>query len=627
MSTQESGYRSVVVEIALALLLVALWASTHAYQGFARDGELYAFQALARLHPGLGTDLYLRNASQDQYTIFSRIYSSFIGWIGLRNAALVLLVACRVWFFAAAWALARALCNRRSAWLSVAALIVTVGYYGSYRIFHYAEDYLTARSAAEALVVTALACHFHGRRLSALLIALGAMFVHPLMALPGLLLLLCLGLRLRQAAVGAAAAVLACLGLAVVALCLSTSFALLAVLDPAWLEVVRERSQFLFLKYWTLQDWELTARPFVCLTFSALAVPDTQIRKLCLAAMLVGVAGLAVALVAGAVGPVAILLQGQAWRWTWITGFTSVLLLAPTVLWVWRDPACGPLCCVLLLLAWTCSAVDGLGCAELALALWLARSRISERMARYLTWTAAAAFALALAWVIAKSWTIASSAPTEPGREPQSLARLREFLGLGVPAALLVALFWRWMGSASPRAGLLACVALFGASVLILPGSLKQLSNVGSSAEIEEFADWRAAIPPTSSVLVAAAKKSAAFAWFTLQRPSYASVDQASGVVFSRATALEVRRRSQVLLPLREPDWQILTQLTRNNAPGRRAQNAPPKPLTAQTLASICGDPQLGFVVAKESLGFDPIQHANAGNWKDWNLYDCRHVR
>jgi hypothetical protein len=52
--------------IALALMLVALWAVTHRYQGLARDGELYAFQAFARIHPALGADLYLQNASQDQ---------------------------------------------------------------------------------------------------------------------------------------------------------------------------------------------------------------------------------------------------------------------------------------------------------------------------------------------------------------------------------------------------------------------------------------------------------------------------------------------------------------------------------------------------------------------------------
>jgi len=95
--------------IALALMLVALWAVTHRYQGLARDGELYAFQALATIHPALGADLYLQNGSQDHYSIFSRIYAPLIRSFGLQYAELLLFIPCTAWFLAAAWVLARAL--------------------------------------------------------------------------------------------------------------------------------------------------------------------------------------------------------------------------------------------------------------------------------------------------------------------------------------------------------------------------------------------------------------------------------------------------------------------------------------------------------------------------------------
>src|ERR1700691_6205129 len=149
-------------EIALALMLVALWAVTHRYQGLARDGELYAFQALATIHPALGADLYLQNGSQDHYSIFSRIYAPLIRSFGLQYAELLLFIPCTAWFLAAAWVLARALGKRDEAWLTAAAFIVTVGYYGSYKIFHYAEDFLAARSVAGAMVVTPLASPFLG---------------------------------------------------------------------------------------------------------------------------------------------------------------------------------------------------------------------------------------------------------------------------------------------------------------------------------------------------------------------------------------------------------------------------------------------------------------------------------
>src|ERR1017187_2693833 len=84
--------------IAFIPMLATLWALTHRYQGFARDGELYAVQALARIRTQLGGDLYLQNTSQDQFTFFSPIYASLIKVFGLQSAELLLFSACAVGF-------------------------------------------------------------------------------------------------------------------------------------------------------------------------------------------------------------------------------------------------------------------------------------------------------------------------------------------------------------------------------------------------------------------------------------------------------------------------------------------------------------------------------------------------
>jgi hypothetical protein len=129
-------------------------------------------------------------------------------------------------------------------------------------------------------------------------------------------------------------------------------------------------------------------------------------------------------------------------------------------------------------------------------------------------------------------------------------------------------------------------------------------------------------------VLVAPARDVGTFVWFTLGRPNYLAVDQSSGVVFSRATALEVQRRSQVLLPLMDSNWKILTSLrTGAAAAGGRKVDTVARPLTANSLMQVCADPYLGFVISPENIGFDPLRHEHAGAWKDWNLYDCRKVR
>jgi len=92
-----------------------------------------------------------------------------------------------------------------------------------------------------------------------------------------------------------------------------------------------------------------------------------------------------------------------------------------------------------------------------------------------------------------------------------------------------------------------------------------------------------------------------------------------------------VRRRSDVLLPLVDPDWRLLSGMKRSHGSGAGksgsgAASRFPRPLTRDRLMSICRDPQLNFVVAKDNVGFGALGDDHAGNWRDWYLYDCRRV-
>jgi hypothetical protein len=620
-------------------MLLTLWALTHRYGGFARDGQLYAMQAMAKLDRSLARDLYLQNTSQDQYTIFSPIYAALIKVIGLQAAELFLFFLCTTWFLAAAWLLSKKLSTAHAAWFSVVFLIVTIGYYGASHVFNFSENYLTARSLSEAMTVTALAIHFCERRVIAMLVGVISLLVHPLMALPGVLLLICLWLPIRIAAMFTVAGVVGVAVFAVTASVLPTSIHIAQIVDSTWLEVIRERAQFLFLKYWGFEDWENAARPFFCLTLTFLVIPELVIRRLCQSAMLVGASGIIVAEIAGTIGPVAILLQGQAWRWQWVTGFVSVLLVAPTAARLWKDDRCGPLCALLLILSWTYPGVDELACAGAALAMWLARPYISLHLARYVMWVTIAIGTVILVWIVATCWTFANAPVPESGMESLWLGRLREMFGLGVAAVLFTWLCWFVMRKIQ-SVWLISAIGTFFllAAILTLPASLKCIQTDGTQAELRDFAEWRQAIPPSKNVLLLPPGNSASFEWFTLQRPSYLSVAQSAGVVFSRATSLEVRRRSEVLLPLVDPDWRILSANIRERAKkantasmtgsaSTASNNDGSRPLTADTLVRICSDHELGFVIAKSNVGFQPLRNVHSRKFKDWNLYDCSRVR
>jgi hypothetical protein len=633
MTEGEHTVRRTLVATAYFLMLLTLWALSHRYRAFRSDGELYAVQAMAKVHPWLAADLYLQNTSQDAFTIFSRIYVAFIKVLGLEVAGLTLFSLCTVGLLTAAWYLVRRLFSADQAWFSVAFLVVTAGTYGGYLIFSYSDNYLTARSLGEALTLTAIVVHFHGKPRIALLIGILALFIHPLMALPGILLLICLRLPVRLALILAAAGVLATLAFALTAVTLSISTGIAQIMDPVWLDVVRERSQHLFLQYWTITDWEIAARPFVCLTLTGLVVPDPRIRALCLSAMLVGACGLAIAAIAGTIGPVALLLQGQAWRWMWLTAILSVSMLAPTVAHVWRDARCGPPCAVLLVLGWTYSEINGLACVSAALGLWLARPTISDATAKHLKLAAMAGSALVLIWMLANCWTYVHMTTQYPGGEPLVLEHAREIFAMGISGLVFTWLVWRGVGKLRSVWQIsLVCAVLLAAAAWILPSSVRQLIPVGSEAQMQQFADWRQAIPPSSTVLLLPSSKIAAFVWFTLDRPSYSTVSQSAGVVFSRATSLEVRRRSEVLLPLGEPDWKIFTAIKRAGSPGAatassQSPRAVATPLTSDILVKICGDSALDFVIAQQNVGFGGFRHTHPGIYQNWYLYDCARVR
>src|SRR6266478_4295381 len=192
MRSSNPGFQSKFATLSLALMLVTLWLALHGYHGLTGDGQIYAFQAFARLHPQLTADLYLQNTSQDQFTLFSPLYAWCIGLLGLENAARLLTLLFAMWFLAAAWSFARSVIGREAAWPAAAFLLVITGNYGAAGVFHILDPFLTARLPAEALIITALACHVRGMNRLALLLASGALFIHPLVALPGLLLIVCL---------------------------------------------------------------------------------------------------------------------------------------------------------------------------------------------------------------------------------------------------------------------------------------------------------------------------------------------------------------------------------------------------------------------------------------------------
>src|ERR1700722_9905851 len=145
MHLSSPGSQSKITTSAIVLMLAALWLLMHGYHGLTGDGQIYAFQALSRLHPQLATDLYLQNTSQDQFTVFSPLYAWCIDFLGLENAARLLTLLFTLWILASAWSLASAVTGRDAASLAVAFLLIVAGDYGASGVFRILDPSLTAR--------------------------------------------------------------------------------------------------------------------------------------------------------------------------------------------------------------------------------------------------------------------------------------------------------------------------------------------------------------------------------------------------------------------------------------------------------------------------------------------------
>jgi hypothetical protein len=636
----ETRTRAVLVTLAHFATLLCLWSLTYEYRGLIYDAQIYAVQALAKLRPSLATDLFLQNVSQDKFTVFPRLYAWTIELIDLRPAALLLTIVFTLWFVWASWALVKTLANNDLAWLAAFIVVTLAGDYGAFGVFSVTEPFLTARLPAESLLISALTCYLRGYLRIAFVVALAAFFLHPLMALPVILLLICLRLPPRVTVFAASVGVLGTLIAAIAVTEISPARRILTVMDTHWVDVVRERSQFLFLQLWRVKDWSLNVRPFVSLALSAIIFRSGNAHALAFGAIVVGAMGVAIGAIASTLGPVALLMQGQTWRWVWITTIIGVLLLLPTAYEAWKDDRRGRMCAILLVGGWLLPVEAGVACVSLALIVWTLGSNIHRLSPKYARLAEQAVVFTIVCWSLKDSVGIYATMPAVRPGESYLAALLRAVFSLKIWCVLFAAVLWCQVrvsrGIAFPAITLVAIGTL--ASFMLYQSS-RHVRPYGAASDIKEFADWREHIPEGSTVYVTNGYDSGSFVWFTLQRNNYLSPGQSAGVVFSRATAIEVKRRSDLLLPLADPNWRVLTSLRSpieasiRSVPSASfllgARSVPPgyRRLTAQSLTAVCNDRVLGFVVSPDDVGFDPVPHRHPGLWNNWLLYDCNKVR
>lgn len=563
-------------------VLVGWWLASWPYRGVTHDSILYTAEALRLLQPdNFRHELFMMFGSQGSYTIFPRLHAWLIADFGVRTAGLILSFTGKiVWVSAFLWLV----CSARSWWVRTFALLflcMQSTVYDALNVFSYAESFATPRLFAEASVLLAAGSLARGRQLAGLVLAVLAVFFHPLMGL-GFLAVSCFclfasGYRRVRWVIGTGLAGSCCVVLVLAANGLAPFSALLRTFDAEWLKVSHARFPELIAEHWS---WILAGTygaNFFLLGLAG-ARADRANRILFWSVCVAGFSAIMIWIAGSNLGNL-LVTQLQPWRIIWVVKVLSCLALAQ------------------LLCGGALSTQHGRSESAFLLAGFLLDSPVSLPIMM---------LGVMIGRITKKSAIVSPALDVVSGcvallSAALAVHRLQmDYLSVSVQAAwilpsvicaviLVVALFVTGRGSESIwRKG--ALLALLTASLTAGGWAwFSGYSNPFRAYRTEGIPALQREIPEGAVVL---SDGGLPWVWFDLRRAHYVSDTQLAGIVFSRQTAVEGYRRMHRLLQTSFPGAKF-------GWSAEPLELAPGQQVPLSSILFLCEDPALDFVVLK----------------------------
>ena len=521
---------------ALALSLGALWLLGRRYAGFTHDASIYVLQGLRVLDPAsFAGDLFFVHGSQDAYTVFPRIYALLIAVLGAGNAAMAITIAGQIAFVAAAAAVVMRICAGPVRWWSLALLAIFSGYYGGVGVFRFAEPFATARTLAEPLVLAALGCTLASRHFAAIVVLAAAAALHPLVAAPGIAVVILWHAVARRRLLW-----LIPIFLGLIPVCTAMWPGLTLRFDAPWLAAVQERSPHLFIAQWLLPDWSRFLWGLI-VTWMAARFLEPPVRRLILAAAAISLAGVLASWIVVDLLDNAFVAGLQLWRAHWLLHFFAIVLVPVAAAGLWRSDDNAARAAAACIAASCC-----FGRAELPASVGLVMIAVildesGRRLPHWMGETASRLMMLAALGAASAGllFEIQSRLPPVYGawRPPAWTDYVNTIASVGgmLPLAVLL-----WLVACSRLAIAAAGIAAAALALSIAawdarapwPRFIEQAS-MGANP-------FRGALPPGAQVFWPG---SYGRTWLALGRPAWFTDDQGAGIVFSRQTAIEYASR------------------------------------------------------------------------------------
>ncbi|MBF0127406.1 MAG: hypothetical protein HQM02_09370 [Magnetococcales bacterium] len=628
------------------LALMATWLLFHAYQGLEHDARLYLLQALHLLDPDrFQQDLFFLGGTQDSFTLFSNLHAWTIQALGVNDGNLTLYFSGHLLWVGGTVLLFRRLTNGGWAWWCALLLATAPGGYGTRHIFHYGENFLVARTLAEALCIIALLGWLSPKarwRRTGWGISLLGMAMHPISGAAGF----ALGILLRWGGHPGKLGIGLLAGMAplLIAGWLGLPFVdrLTSTMSVEWFETISTLSPQLAMTAMTWYDVSRLLLDAALLLHAALLL--TEHRRLIIFIGILATLGLGTSLILGDWLRVQLIVQMQSWRVLWLTRYLMLPLIALLGIRLARQGWSGRVMLLWYAIAWVelegsrdfsaesggmLSGFGGILALTVAACAWFAHLRPST-MEKPLTRLLALVATLCMLGVegilltdLASVWWHRLWHPAPP-----STLDLRHLTDASLPwlPPLLLAggvalhrLGHRWLQVVV--LGLM--IGLGGLGVLMMDHRSEQnkqfeQKSYRASGQRTLFDDR---IPLDATVYW---EESVEPVWFLLGRSNYAGRIQAGQLLFSEEKTKSYRQRVQRLARLGVPEGRI--------APWWAQYQSIRLPSEA-ALIHLCHDPDLDYAILvdrpwphKRLLPQRIAANTMAMNF-NWLLYDCQPIR
>lgn len=595
--------------LTLILYAGAAWLMLNPYEGIWHDGRLYTVQALRLLYPeSLSGDVFFIHGSQSSYTFFPQLYARLIDLAGIDHAALLITLLGQVVLFAGAWYLAVHLLGFHLAPLFLVLFATLPGFENV--VLAQFELFPAPRSIAMGASLLALAAVLNGRWWWAGFGAIFAVSMHPLVAAGAAatwMLLLRYRVFFALISIGVVSSVL--LGL----IGLKPFFNLFSHFDPLWFELVNQRSPFLFVEYWAADDWNLVLFELVVVLFAS-RLEGSALRRFLLAVVAAVVFGLLLSGLGGSLLKNTLIVQFQPWRVIWMLHVATALAIALIIRRALVDPLTR-LVALLLLADYLLLDVIGAFPALAALAFWYWGQHRTIASHRLVKWGIYLLLVLAIGRYVADIQmgvqdAIAKAGPDRLRVLPLTVQEVPLVLtGLLVVLVLISYKLGSWRTAVPLVAvGLLALV--IGLSVF----DQRKWYDLWSGESVR-LASVMERIPPDATVFW---DRGVQATWFALHRSHYMSPAQSAGIVFSRPTALETKRRADRLLAAGFVEGEF--------AQHDGSLRSRPASYGMSSLAYLCQDEALDIVVTSRATAC-PAELTFEFRGIAYSLYACNSLR